>query len=158
MHPVITFLFEREDEDFELSKIILQASFDGRLKSNEGFRTTTGDLVSLTAATGKDLYLTRAVADFFNDESNSSDFGSKCELKANAVIKETDAYSAGQASSGFGGSTSIAYEFKNLFHKVTAAQILKLQVTVIASKTAIEGFIQAIEVPAGENPVTYTGP
>ena len=141
----------------ELANVVLQASFDGRLKSAEAQRTTTGDLVSLTAATGKDLYLTRAVADFFFDESNSSDFGSRCELKVNAVIKETDAYSGGQASSGFGGSTSVAYEFKNLFHKVTAAQILKLEVTSIAVKTRIEGFIQAVEVPTGLNPLTYRG-
>lgn len=158
MHPWVTFLKESEDEDFELSKFILQAEFDGRLKSSEGFLSATGDLVILTAAAGKDLYLVSAIAVFFNESANSTSFGDRVESKANGVIKETGMYSFGQASSGFGGVTSMVYEFKNLFHKVAPTKILKLEVINIAVNTGIEGFIEAIEVPTGENPVTYTGP
>ena len=41
------------DEDDDWSKYILQASFDGRLKSDEGFLSATGDLATLTAASGR---------------------------------------------------------------------------------------------------------
>ena len=48
------------------------------------------------------------------------------------------------------------YEFKNIGHKVVATKALHLEVTTLGTGAEVEGFIQAIEVPTGENPVIYT--
>ena len=53
---------------------------------------------------------------------------------------------------------SIPYEFKNIGHKVAATQIIKLEVISLDAEVDVEGFIQAIEVPTGENPTTYANP
>lgn len=131
---------------------LAKKEFDGKLSSAEGFLSAIGDLVTITAATGKDMYLARAQVSFYVNLSNSSSFGDFCELKANGVIKETAAYSSGQASSGFGGSTSIVYDFRNLGLKVLAGQIIKLEVTVLTAKTDVEGFIEVWEEDTGVDP------
>lgn len=130
---------------------IVQASFDGRLKSNEGFLSATGDLCSLTASSGKDLYLTNAQIVFdTNAGAGSIVVADEVVLKVNGTIIET-------AKISYSGASSLVYTFRNLFHKVSATQILKIEVITIDSESDVEGFIQAVEVPTGENPITYRG-
>ena len=142
-------------------KYILQASLDGRLKSDFGEESTVVDLCTLTAAASKDLYLTAAQVTFYLNVSGGIDTTSRVALVINGIEKEPARVSLNSnhlvSSSRSGGNTSVVYEFKNLGYKVTASQIMKLEITAIDTDTDISGFIQAIEVPSGENPTTYTG-
>lgn len=150
-----TIPFVDDDDDM---KYILQAEFDGRLKSDEGFLSATGDLATLTAESGKDLFLTAATVVFFTNTTPNVSTADEVVLKINGTIVETAKYSSAVSSgSGIGGLAAFRYEFKNIGHKVAATQIIKLEVITISSVVDVEGFVQAIEVPTGENPTTYTG-
>jgi len=142
-------------EDDDLVNVILQASFDGRLKSAEGFLSTIGDLATLTASTGKDLYLVNAKITYFNKATSISLSGNEVVLKINAVVNETTNYSN---AGGSGGQGTQDYEFKNIGQKITAGQIMKIEVISLTTQVDVEGVIEAVEVPAGKNPATYTGP
>lgn len=148
------------DSDFfkkELANAILQASFDGRLKSNEGFLSAVGDLATLTAAAGKDLYLVAAKMIFFPNTIVFQGTTQQAVVKADTVIKEKVKASIIRHTSAASGNMTNTYEFKNLFHKVTPTQVLKIEVITLDTTIDAEGFIEAIEVPTGENPLTYRG-
>lgn len=145
--------------DTFVSTPVLQASFDGRLKSNEKFLSVTGDLAKLTASSGKDLYIVKAKITYFaNATSPISTADNEVVLKINGSIVETTNHSVVISTSGGGGgmATSV-YKFENMGFKVIATEIIKLEVISINTKIDIEGFIQAIEVPTGQNPIKYTG-
>lgn len=143
-------------DDDELSKFVLQASFDGRLKSDEGSLSAIGDLATLTALSGKDLYVTAAKVVFHINTFTGPPqaLGDIVELKINGVVVETTPFTIDFTNT----LGTFAYEFKNMGHKVTATQTMKLEVTALDAETDVEGFIQAIEVPTDANPVIYTGP
>ena len=138
-----------------MSKFILQAEFDGRLKSDEGFLSAAGDLATLTAASGKDLYLTAAKVVLFANSASGASVADEVVLKVNGSVVETAKSSWNETS-----HATYIYEFKNIGHKVVysvGTEILKLEVITLDTQIDAEGFIQAIEVPTGENPVSYTG-
>lgn len=147
-------------EDADDMKYILQAALDGRLESAEGFKSATGDLCTLTVASGKDLYLSAAKVTFFvNATGATSSIGDEVVLKINGSIVETVKFSSLQSSVD-GGVGSFSYEFRNIGHKVAysvGTETIKLEVIALDTQTDVEGFVQAIEVPTGENPTTYTG-
>lgn len=145
--------------DDDLTSIVLQASFDGRLKSAEGFLSAAGDLATLTAAAGKDLYVTAAkITMFANNTSLTNAVADEVVLKVNGTIVETTKYTWSTFnSSSDAGVVSFSYDFKNIGGKAAPAQILKIEVILLDAQTDVEGFIQAVEVPTGQNPVTYTG-
>lgn len=143
----------------ELTNVALQASFDGRLKQNEGFKNATGDLTTLTAGAGKDLYIVSAKVQWGVETTNTSlsdALDNLCELKLNGTVFE---------SSRFGHRIQLREtmpavfdsHFKNMGHKVAATQVIKLEVIAINVDILIEGFIECIEVPTGLNPLTYRG-
>ena len=138
-----------------MGNIILQASYDGRLKSAEGFLSAAGDLCSLTAGSGKDLYLTAGKCVIFANVVSGNSFGDEVVLKVNGTIIETTKFN--QTGGTGSGAIILDYKFENLFHKVSAGQILKIEVITLDTETDVEGFIQAIEVPTGENPTRYEG-
>jgi len=145
-----------QDIGVNIGGVVLAASFDGRLKSDEGFLSATGDLCTLTASAGKDLYITGAKITFYGNTNSIISTADVAELKLNDIVKETSPSSiAGQTTSS--GTAIHSYEFKNLFHKITPAQIMKLEVTALSASADVEGFIQAIEVPTGEDPTKYRG-
>ena len=51
---------------------LAKKEFDGKLRQNDGTRTTAGDLATLTATTGKDMYLAYAKVNIFDNASNFS--------------------------------------------------------------------------------------
>ena len=61
-----------------------------KVQTDEGGRTTTGDLASIIAATGKDMYLASVKANIHWNTKFGDDLGtSEIVLKVNNVIKET---------------------------------------------------------------------
>ena len=138
------------------SNILLKHSFRGNLRSDEGFLSAIGDLATLTANSGKDMYVTSAkVVFYYNADSQSGGgFAQSVVLKLNGVVVETAKFSAksiGTTTQGTGVLSDV-YEFNNLFGKVTAGQIIKLEVLVNDTKIDVDGFIQCLEVDTGVDP------
>ena len=137
-----------------LSDILFLAKkeFDGKLLSNEGSLTAAGDLATLTAGTGKDMYIARAKVNIHLDGSNTFAAGDEVVLKVNNVIVETykPTHALSTAADGDGGPQ---YEFKNVGHRVTAGQIIKLEVITLDTQSEVEGFIECFEEDTGVDPV-----
>ena len=134
-------------------EFLSKKEFDGKLVENEGTRTTTGDLATLTASSGKDMYLAKAkvsattVAESFDEDII-------IELKVNGVIKETWATNLNRTSGGVGKSAADEYEFATSGIKVAATQIIKLEVvTITATSVQANGVIVCFEETTGETPV-----
>ena len=134
-------------------EFLAKKEFDGKLVKNEGFLSTTGDLATLTASSGKDMYIARAkVIVYINISTSAGSVADEIVLKINNVIVET-AKATIEASTGGSGVNTFAYEFKNIGHKVAATQIIKLQVITLDTQTDVEGFIECFEETTGETPV-----
>lgn len=124
--------------------------FLGNIRSDEGIRVAAGDLATLTAAGGKDMYLASAKCNFAVNSDSAAVFKQEVVLRINGVIIETVKYS--DISSAGAGVLTVNYEFKNIGRKVLATQIIKLEVITIASPMEIEGFIECFEVDTGVDP------
>jgi hypothetical protein len=138
--------------------------FEGKLRDtgdpnptcNEGNRTSVGDLASVTAGTGKDLYLATAKISWRGND-DTADNAVTIELKINGNVVETY-----QGRKGVVGTPSTTmsmqgdnYEFKSVGHKVDATQVIKLEVTG-ATNALIEGEIQCWDETDGETPQITT--
>ena len=122
-------------------------SFQGKIVSNEGFLTATGDLATLTASANKDMYLARAQITWFANTTNPSSVANECVLRINGTIIETS-----KASLDGDSQQSVIYEFKNIGRKVVAADIIKLEVITISADVDVEGFIECYEEDTGADP------
>lgn len=120
--------------------------FEGKLRSDEGRLTVIGDLVSLEANTGKDMYIARAKVNWRAVEGGTT---LTIELKLNNVVIET--YSPRIASVSVQDNTFETYEFKNTSGKVLAGETIKIEIIDISS-TSVEGFIECFEEDTGESP------
>jgi len=149
MFPWLVFLKEsgRRLSDIEYLAI---KEFDGKLVENEGFKSAAGDLATLTASSGKDMYLASAKMTIFFNATNKSAVADEIVLKINGVIKETVKTSLAFTSPV--GQSTFSYEFKNIGQKVAATQIIKLEVITLDADTDVEGYIQCIEETTGESP------
>ena len=125
--------------------------FDGKLVKNEGGVTAAGDIATLTASGGKDMYIARAKVNIFMGAANAGT-SSKDEvvLKINGTIVET--VKSSMVGSSATGMTSWAYEFKNIGHKVAATQIIVLEAITVDTDTEMEGFIECFEESTGASP------
>jgi len=130
--------------------------FDGKLRTNEGFLSATGDLATLTANTGKDMYLARAQVTIYLNELAGASVATSQQvvLKMNGIIIETSRASLSQVGTIARGTgvTALVYEFKNIGQKVLAGQIIKLEVITLAIVADVEGFIECWEEPTGDTP------
>ena len=127
----------------------------GKLRTDEGFLSATGDLATLTATTGKDMYIGRAKVTFFANTNNALSTADEVVLKLNGSIIETSKQSVRWNAANAGGGT-FEYEFKNMGHKVLAGQIIKLEVITIGAAIDVEGFIECFEETTGESPFQST--
>lgn len=150
--PVATFLQNRGGRKISSIEFLAIKASDGVLRSNEGGLSTTGNLATLTATGGNDMYVTGAQVVFhINTGSAAISLADEVVMKVNGTIVETSKISIGSTGSGEGLHTVI-YEFKNLGHKVTTGQIIKLEVITLDADTDVEGFIQCIESATGVSP------
>jgi len=134
---------------------LMRKEFESAIVSDEGFLSATGDLASLTASVGKDMYLASAKVTYFINTFIAGSQGNQIVLKLNDVIIETSKFSAlGGSGSGVGGTSTLVYEFKNIGQKVIAGEVIKLEVITLASTCDVEGFIECVEVDTGEDPTS----
>jgi len=124
--------------------------FDGKLRSDEGSATTPGTLATLTANTGKDMYIARAKITFFGDSQDPA-IGDTVELQLNGVTIETSPATL-QMATGANNVTPHTYSFENIAHRVTTGQVIRLQVTILDVQTTVEGFIECFEEDTGTSP------
>jgi len=125
--------------------------FDGKLKKNEGSLTGTGTLATLTASSGKDLYIARAKVIYRPLVGIAGTENAKIELQLNGVVIETAIFNSQSATTG-NGMGYAPYEFKNIGHKVLATQVIKLEVTGFGGDVILEGFVECFEETTGESP------
>jgi len=120
-----------------------QKEQEGKLKTDEGSLTGAGTLASLTASSGKDMYLSSASVSLRKGSSVGSS-NHTVELQVNGVVKETfttfEFASAGKLS---------AYHFSTKGLKVSPTEVIRLQVTELGSTTQVEGTLQCWEEPSG---------
>jgi len=126
---------------------LAKKEFQGDLKTDESRRTTIGDLATITAGAGKDLYLASAKV---NLRTTSATTGyMDVELKINGVIFETI---TAQFDLGLGGSENRTYQFVSTGFKVAPTEIIKLEVTTMQQTGVIEGVLNCYEVDTGTDP------
>ena len=125
--------------------------FGGKIVKNEGTASAAGDLATLTANSGKDMYIARAKCVFHQQANISSLQTAEVVLKINGTVVET-ATSAKSGQTTSQGETDIYYEFKNIGHKVAATEIIKLEVISTGAGIDEEGFIECFEVATGDSP------
>lgn len=126
--------------------------FDAKLREDEAGLpvNTTGDLATLTANTGKDMYLARAKANVALDGFEPSVGVGQIVLKINNVIKAKWNFQL-QISSGEGGTTMDSIEFPVGF-MVTTGQVIKIEVITAGVDVLTEGQIVCFEENTGETP------
>ena len=122
-----------------------------KLKHNEGQRTAAGDIATVTASSGKDMYIARAGFTAAVEAINKSAIDQEVVLKVNGNVVETARFSLGFDSSA-GGTPTFQYEFRNIGHKVAATQIIKIESITQSSDVTIEGFVECFEEDTGTTP------
>lgn len=134
---------------------LAKKDFDGKLRQNDSAsKTTTGDLATLTANSGKDMYLGKAYCNIRADDINSnSDPVAVVELSINGTVVETYSNSSETSTSANDhGSTSGSHEFIHIGHKVATTEIIKLEV-ISVTNCKIDGAIVCFEEATGATPV-----
>lgn len=126
---------------------LAKKEFDSKLKTDEGTLSATGDLCTITASSGKDLYLGKAKVSI-RMESNTALAGAIIELKANGVIMATWA-----AEIELDGDSSNSYEFVISGIKVAATQIIKLEAVTVDADVEVNGELVCFEETTGATPV-----
>lgn len=114
----------------------------GKLVKNTGNVTATGDIATLTASSGKDMYLGTAKVSM--SETSSGGFA-VVVLKINGVVVETGRL-------GVVNAESRHYQFTSKGFKVAATQIIKIEATT-ASTASIDGTLICFEEDTGVNPL-----
>ena len=123
--------------------------FGGKLVENTvTSQSATGDGATLTASSGKDMYLAYAKCVIAN--KSNLDRNAIVALIVNTVTKDTfdiSSHNAGDAA----GDNTLTHIFPVGF-KVAAAEVIKLEVTAIGATMDITTTIQCIEETTGASP------
>jgi len=149
MFPWLVHLSTGEGKKLSDLEYIAKKEFDGKVVTNEGVKTTTGTLATLTASSGKDMYVLKAKCMFSSDNVSGSSTLDKVELQLNGTVVETALFSY---VGGTSGTFYFDYEFKNVGKKVIATEVIKLEVITLDADVTVEGFITCIEEPTGASP------
>lgn len=121
--------------------------FGGKLRQNDNVRATTGDGATLTANTGKDMYLAYAQATCYATTPTSAAFAT-VTLNINGVVYETWNWQSGPNTAG----AKIEGSFKfSVGYKVATTQIIKLEVTSDTNAT-VSTAIQCFEEDTSGSP------
>ena len=151
--PWIPFLKQKAGGKLSDIEFLSIKEFDGKLVQNDGSKTTTGDLATLTASSGKDMYVAKAkIVATLSSNPGAGYYNTTVALKINGVTEETVVLSFARTStSGDGQSNTLSYEFVNIGRKVAATEIIKLEVTTINS-LSVNGVLLCFEETTGETP------
>ncbi len=128
--------------------------FGGKIVSNEGTVTTTGDLATLTANSGKDMYLAKAKVSVMPNTLATGISPYLVELKINGTTVESfNGVMEADTGVDYAEQGNPQYEFINIGRKVAATQIIKLEViTNTGNDQTFEGSILCFEEATGDSP------
>jgi len=141
MFPWIPFLFEKRKRLSDIEFLSIK-EFDGKLVKNDSVRTTVGDLATLTASSGKDMYVGTATISGYDIVNNAV---SVVVLKINGTEVERFTHVASTEDNNF------TYEFKTK-GKVAATEIIKIEWITEGDTGTIAGAIQCFEETTGASP------
>ncbi len=133
-------------------EFLAKKEFDGKLRTAKGTLSATGDLATITANSGKDMYLAKAKVSA-RIEDTAKNRTVIVELKVNGVIKATWACDLSAQFTTIGATSSIGYEFVMSGIKVAATQIIKLEVVTLDASVEVNGELVVFEETTGESPV-----
>jgi len=127
--------------------------FDSKLVTNTGQQADggTGNTATLTASSGKDLYLAKAKVTVRIDVDTNIILG-EVTLVANSVIKDRWIFSGAAGATGSGTTGEMVYEFAVQGIKVAATQTIVLDVVASNVDFDITGTLVGIEETTGETP------
>jgi len=149
--PWIPFLISGKKRLSDIEFLAIK-DFDGKLRQDDGVVTTSGDVATLTATAGKDMYLAKAAITTSFTVGSAGTKTLNVELKLNGVTVETYTREYGSTGAQQGDSAD-NYEFINIGQKVAATQIIKLEVTGnTGSLFNTTGTIVCFEETTGESP------
>lgn len=158
--PWITFV-KKAAEKKRLSDIEFLAikEFGGKIVTNDGSATgATGNAAILTASSGKDMYLAKAMIMVTANSLTLSKQGIvTVVLNVDTAPKETVkiAIKFGDttvAAGRGGGAQAISHQFNVQGLKVAATKIIKIEVTVAATDIDVFGSLVCFEEPTGGDP------
>jgi len=128
--------------------------FDGKLVENEAAVSAGGgptDGATLTANSGKDMYLASASVTVENGTAGTTAQTFKAELHVNGVIHETLQIIVGDAGFGNAGPLGAHLKFQTKGVKVAATQIIKIRIVVNPDIT-VESSVICWEEDTGASP------
>jgi len=149
--PWVSFLQERKKRLSDIEYLAIK-EFDGKLVTNTGQQADggTGNAATLTASSGKDLYLAKAQVTVRVDADTLLIVG-EITLVANAVIKDRWEFSfAGDV--GNPGQLTQTHDFAVKGIKVAATQTIVIDVVSSNVDFDITGTLVGIEETTGESP------
>ena len=135
---------------------LAKKEFDGKLKTAEGTLSVAGDLATLTASSGKDMYLAKAYVSATTENADTAaEVSVTIELKVNGVIKGTwrAQITDRKLTNESRASSSVNYQFAMTGIKVAATQIIKLEVIQVGALIEANGELVCFEETTGETPV-----
>lgn len=124
---------------------ILIKAFEGKTRNAKGVLGTgaTGDVATITASGGKDMYLVVAEGSLSNLDVGSLNI---INLVINGAIVETLEFTLSSTS-----QTAVTYKF-NFSGKVATGQIIKITRTTASGATSIRANIEVFEENTGVSP------
>ena len=138
MHPWLPALFGVKKRLSDIEYLAIK-EFDGKLVHDDLVISAVGDIATLTASSGKDMYLAAAKIAGIEAVSGTN----VVLLKVNGTEVERFTHT---------GSGSFQYEFKSIGLKVAATEIIKIEWTVEGNTGTIGGFIECIEEDTDASP------
>lgn len=154
--PFITFTGvkggKRKLSDIEFMSI---KEFGGKLRYVQGQVTTTTTLCTITANTGKDMYLAKAHVTLAMSSTGATASNVQAKLYLNGTLVEQTRASFTTYNSRYdgagGGNSALEYDFKNVGRKVSAGQIIKIEATC-PTNTVVSGTLVCFEETTGSSP------
>jgi len=152
--PLILFQVVGPGVDMGDLEFLSIKEFDSKLRQDDGTLTAIGDLATLTANTGKDMYLGKAKIVMQRIINPGASFHTATvALKLNGITVEQGVITTTTGASNTSGLLSMEYEFISIGQRVTAGQIIKLEVTAITSAdSSISGTLVCFEETTDDTP------
>ena len=153
MSYIQALLFNKKGKKLSDIEYLAIKEFGGKLRHDDGTQpsSTTGDLGTLTANTGKDMYLAKAKVSVVAASSGTG-MNVEIELVINGTVRETFvATTKSTTQIAASGVMSQGFEFALTGIKVAAGEIMKLEVTT-NSGAICWGTIECWEEDTGASP------
>ena len=153
MFPWIPFLTGGKKRLSDIEYLSIK-EFDSKLVQADGTATATGDLASLTASSGKDMYLAKARINVgYTGATGLNEVGANIVLKVNGTVVETVNARFIRSSVEIDSVMTYNYDFSNIGQKVAATEIIKLEVISISSTSiTVAGALVCFEETTGDSP------